>query len=182
MYIKKINSYDLTYSDIDKKVTRVKVLIFNSDNKILLCNVLGKYTFIGGHVEENETITMALIRELREETGIVLNDQNFSPFVKIEKLDKNHFNTGKNCLSEIYYYSFCTDYIIDKDKMNLDNSEKDKNFFLQYMDIDKFYDYLNYQVDFLNSELHSEMLYVLNYYTVNICRSKSNEKRLRKAL
>ena len=41
MYIKKINSHDLTYSDIDKKVTRVKVLIFNSDNKILLCNVLG---------------------------------------------------------------------------------------------------------------------------------------------
>ena len=38
MYIKKINPYNLTYCDIDKKVTRVKVLIFNSENKILLCN------------------------------------------------------------------------------------------------------------------------------------------------
>ena len=69
-------------SDIDKKVTRVKVLIFNSENKILLCNVEGKYTFIGGHVEENETLTMALIRELREETGIVLDKQDFNSFIK----------------------------------------------------------------------------------------------------
>ena len=182
MYIKKINPYSLTYSDIDKRVTRVKALIFNSNNKILLCNVSGKYTFIGGHVEDNETTTMALIRELREETGIILDDQNFIPFIKIEKWNKNHFNTGKKCLSEIYYYSFCTDCIIDENKMNLDNSEKDKNFFLQYMNIDEFYDYLNYQKDFLNSELHNEMLYVLDYYIKNVCRSEPNEKRLRKIL
>lgn len=182
MHTKKINQYGLTYSDIDKKVTRVKVLIFNSENKILLCNVSGKYTFIGGHVEENETKEMALIRELKEETGILLKNQDLDPFLKIEKLDKNHFNTGKNCLSEIYYYSFCADYIINKEKMNLDDSEREKHFFLQYMDINEFYDYLNYQIYFLNSELHSEMLYVLNYYTDNMCRGKSNEKRLQKTL
>ena len=49
---------------------------------------------------------MALIRELREETGIVLDKQDFNSFIKIEKWNKNHFNSGKNCLSEIYYYSF----------------------------------------------------------------------------
>ena len=54
MYIKKINLYSLTYGEM---------LIFNSENKILLCNVERKYTFIGGHVEENETLTMVLIRE-----------------------------------------------------------------------------------------------------------------------
>ena len=85
MYIKKINPYSLTYDDIDKKVIRVKVLIFNSESKILLCNVEGKYTFIGGHVEENETLTMALSRELREETGIFLNNQDFKSFIKIMK-------------------------------------------------------------------------------------------------
>lgn len=178
MYIKKFNPYGLTYRDIDRKVTHVKVLIFNSDSKILLCNVEGKYTFIGGHVEENETLTMALIRELKEETGIALNDQYFNPFIKIEKWNKNHFNTGKNCLSEIYYYSLYTDYIIDKEKMNLDNSEKNKNFFLEYMDVNEFYDYLHYQINFLNSELHSEMLCVLSYYFENIYRGKLDEKKL----
>lgn len=182
MYIKKINPYGLTYDDIDKKVIRVKVLIFNSDSKILLCNVEGKYTFIGGHVEENETLTMALIRELKEETGIVLNNQDFKSFIKIEKWNKNHFNTGRNCLSEIYYYSLYTDYRIDKEKMNLGDSEKNKNFFLKYMDIAEFYDYLHYQINFLNSELHSEMLCVLNYYVENICRGKLNEKKLQKKL
>ena len=182
MYIKKINPYKLTYGDIDKKVTRVKVLIFNSENKILLCNVEGKYTFIGGHVEENETLTMALIRELREETGIVLDKQDFNSFIKIEKWNKNHFNSGKNCLSEIYYYSFYTDYTIDKEKMNLDDLEKNKNFFLKYMDVAEFYDYVHYQINFLNSELHSEMLFVLKYYVENICRGKLNEKKLQKTL
>lgn len=85
MYIKKINPYNLTYGDIDKKVTRVKALIFNSEIKILLCNIEGKYTFIGGHVEKNETLTMTLIRELREETGIVLDKQDFNSFIKVEK-------------------------------------------------------------------------------------------------
>lgn len=143
-----------------------------------MCNVEEKYTFIAVHVEENETLTMALIRELREETGIVLNNQD----IKIEKWNKNHFNTGKNCLSEIYYYSFYTDYRIDKEKMNLDDSEKSKNFFLKYMDIAEFYDYLHYQINFLDSELHSEMLYVLNYYIENICRGKLDEKKLQKTL
>ena len=125
---------------------------------------------------------MALIRELKEETGIVLNKQDFNSFIKIEKWNKNHFNSGKNCLSKIYYYSFYTDYTIDKENKNLDNLEKSKNFFLKYMDVAELYDYLHYQINFFDSELHSEMLYVLNYYIENICRGKLDEKKLQKTL
>lgn len=182
MYIKKINPYKLTDDDLDKKVTRVKVLIFTDDNKLLLCNVDGKYTYIGGHVEENEKLINALIRELSEETGICLNNLDEKPFLKIEKWNKNHFDTGKKCLSEIYYYSLHTNKEIEYEKMNLDKSEKLKNFFLRYIDIDEFYNYLDYHKNYLHSELHSEMLYVLNYYIKKMCRGKSDEKKYRKTL
>ena len=50
------------------------------------------------------------------------------------------------------------------------------------MDVAEFYDYLHYQINFLNIELHSEMLFVLKYYVENICRGKLSEKKLQKAL
>ena len=36
----------------------------------------GKYSLIAGHIEENETVTAATIREAREESGLALKPEN----------------------------------------------------------------------------------------------------------
>lgn len=182
MEIKIINPSGLMLTDIDKRVLRIKLLILNEENEILLCNVLGKYSFVGGHVDNNETIEIALVRELKEETGIELTDQKFKPFFKIERWNENHFNTGIKCLSDIYYYLIYTNKQIDIEKMDLTNDEKEKNFFLEYMNIDEFYNYLQIENKCFSNELYSEMFYVLNYYFENINRGKSDDKKLQKRL
>lgn len=55
----------------------VGAVIFNPDNKVLLCRSPkwgNKYVFPGGHIELGETMEEALMREVKEETGLDVFD------------------------------------------------------------------------------------------------------------
>ena len=127
------NKYNLTDSDMTEVVKRVKVLLVNSNNDVLLGYSYNNYQFPGGHVEENETLVQAVNREILEETGIELNITNIEPFACAIGYYKDWPAEGKNRKIEIYYYEVKTD-----EKPNLENTdytenEKDGNFELRYI-------------------------------------------------
>ncbi len=127
------NKYNLTDSDMTEVVKRVKVLLVNSNNDVLLGYSHNNYQFPGGHVEENETLAQAVNREVLEETGIELNITNIEPFACAIGYYKDWPAEGKNRKIEIYYYEVKTD-----EKPNLENTEyteneKDGNFELRYI-------------------------------------------------
>lgn len=127
------NKYNLTDSDMTEVVKRVKVLLVNSNNDVLLGYSHNNYQFPGGHVEENETLVQTVNREILEETGIELNITNIEPFACAIGYYKDWPAEGKNRKIEIYYYEVKTD-----EKPNLENTEyteneKDGNFELRYI-------------------------------------------------
>ena len=127
------NKYNLTDSDMTEVVKRVKVLLVNSNNDVLLGYSHNNYQFPGGHVEENETLVQAVNREVLEETGIELNITNIEPFACAIGYYKDWPAEEKNRKIEIYYYEVKTD-----EKPNLENTEyteneKDGNFELGYI-------------------------------------------------
>lgn len=127
------NNYNLTDSDMTEVVKRVKVLLVNSNNDVLLGYSHNNYQFPGGHVEENEILVQAVNREVLEETGIELNITNIEPFACAIGYYKDWPAEGKNRKIEIYYYEVKTD-----EKPNLENTEyteneKDGNFELRYI-------------------------------------------------
>ena len=127
------NNYNLTDSDMTEVVKRVKVLLVNSNNDVLLGYSHNNYQFPGGHVEENETLIQAVNREILEETGIELNITNIEPFACAIGYYKDWPAEGKNRKIEIYYYEVKTD-----EKPNLENTkytenEKNGNFELRYI-------------------------------------------------
>ena len=73
-YLRGFFKYSVKEEDVTEIVKRVKALIINSNNEILLAYSNNCYQFPGGHVEDGETLIDAVNREIKEETGIVLNN------------------------------------------------------------------------------------------------------------
>ena len=127
------NKYNLIDSDMTEVVKRVKVLLVNSNNDVLLGYSHNNYQFPGGHVEDNETLIQAVNREVLEETGIELRITNIEPFACAIGYYKDWPAECKNRKIEIYYYEVKTD-----EKPNLENTEyteneKEGNFELRYI-------------------------------------------------
>lgn len=127
-----IYNYDyLKESDITEISIRMKALILNSEN-ILIGNQSGIYQFPGGHLEDGESFNECLKRELLEETGIELQDNEIgAPFMKVSYFNKDWPEVGKNRKSEIYYYVIKTNKEPDLTKVNYTEQEKQGNFKLE---------------------------------------------------
>ena len=127
------NNCNLKEEDMTEVVKRVKVLLINSDNEILLGYSHHNYQFPGGHVEEGEELIDTVNREIKEETGIELNLTDAKPFARTLGYYKDWPEEGKNRKIEIYYYEVRTD-----EKPNIDNTEyteneKDGKFCIEYI-------------------------------------------------
>ena len=125
-----IYNYDyLTLEDITEVSIRVKALIINSTKEILLGKSDISYQFPGGHLEDNESLIETLKREVLEETGIEISDEEIDrPFYKVTYLNKDYPVKGINRKSEIYYYVVKTDKEVDLSKVKLTENETKHNY------------------------------------------------------
>ena len=95
------------------------IVVFNKDlSKGLFCirakdPYKGKYNFVGGKVEENETNNEAAYRELFEETGISKNDIELDHF-----MDLNYFKYENNL--QVYYGILTHDVDLVEEKNKLE--------------------------------------------------------------
>ncbi len=130
------NRDNLKETDITEVVVRVKALLINSNDEILLGYSHNDYQFPGGHIEENENLIDALNREVEEETGIKLNLTNEEYFASSIGYWKDHPKVGNNRKTVVYYFKIFTD-----EKPNLKNtkytdSEVKGNYTLRYVPLE----------------------------------------------
>lgn len=131
------NDYNLKEEDMTEVVKRVKILMINSNNEVLLGYSNNEYQLPGGHVEENEDLINAINREIKEETGIELNIKKIEPFACSLGYYKDWPQVGKNRKIEIYYYEIKTNKKPNLDNTDYTKSELDGNFELRYISLDK---------------------------------------------
>ncbi len=156
----KIFNYDkLKEKDITDRVIRVKALIINDKEEILIGKSFGTVQFPGGHLKPRETLREALIREVKEETGLVL-ESNYTPFYAIKYYLKNYPESGKNESIEIYYYYIPSNDLYRLDKSTLDEYEKKGDFTLYYIPISQLKKHLklNVKENPINTIVNREML------------------------
>jgi len=127
------NHDSLDEKDIDRREIRVKALIINSKNEILVGYSHDTYQFIGGHIEENEDMIEGLKREIEEESGIVLADEVIKHFFLRKKYVKNYPEDNVNSCYEYYYYTINTDRLPDLSKVNYTEAEKIGRFELRFI-------------------------------------------------
>ena len=160
-----INDDNLNNESMEMEVVRVKGLLINSQGKILLAHNNNTYQFPGGHTEENETNEECIKREIKEETGISIENVEL-PFLCIETFDGNYFDTGKKVLNKIYYYRFLTDEMPNLEETHYDELELETDFnlfYVNFLELDKF---IEKQMDLgtIDLKIGREMLFVIEEY------------------
>ena len=131
------NMYNLKEEEMTEVVKRVKALLINSKNEVMLGYSYNEYQFPGGHVEDGETLVQALNREINEETGIHLDLKDIEPFACFLGYWKDWPESGKNRKIEVYYFEIFTDEIPNLKATNYTKEEKAGNFELRYIPLDK---------------------------------------------
>ena len=131
------NYYKLKEKDMTETVKRVKILLVNSNEEILLGYSNHEYQFPGGHVEKDETLIQTINREIIEETGIHLAITDAKPFACAMGYYKDWPKEGCNRKIEIYYYEIKTDEKPQLDNLNLTEKEKEGNFELRYIKLNE---------------------------------------------
>jgi len=146
------NKYNLKEEDITEVVKRVKVLLINSKDEILLAHSSQNYQFPGGHVEPEESLIQTVNREIREETGIVLKvDETIQPFACALGYYKDHPEKGENRKTEIYYYEIRTDELPNLSNTEYTEDEIEGGFELSYIPLSEVEKILKE-----NAELHGD--------------------------
>lgn len=160
-----INDDKLKEEDIERVVIRVKALLFNSSEKILLAYNNNTYQFLGGHVEEDEDMKLSLQREIKEESGISVNITD-DAFLNIITYDNNYFNTGRKVKNIIYYYRVFSDDIPNFSYTQYDVLEQKSDFDLFYIPFSDLAEFLNHNINngMIDIKIGREMLYALKEY------------------
>lgn len=130
------NINNLNEEDMTDFTVKVKLLLVNSKNELLLGYSHHEYQFPGGTQEDGESLIDTVKRELMEETGIMLDKSIINPFVKSLGYYKDWPSEGRNKKVEIYYYEIKTDEKPNLDKIKLTEKEKEGNFTLRYISLD----------------------------------------------
>ena len=164
------NPDNLSSKDIDEVIIRTKGLIINSNDEITLGYAHKTYQFPGGHLEEGEKLEDCLLREIKEETGIEIEDAVIEPFIKTTYYTKNYHDSGKNRQNDIYFYVVKTYAKFDMDKANLDEGERHGGFTAKTLPLEGIEQVLIESIpdNKINEVIVNEMLEALKEYKGSI--------------
>lgn len=161
-----VNNDNLKDEEIEEEATRVKGLLINDNDEILLGYSYSCYQFPGGHMEGDEDILEVLKREVKEEAGMDIEVSNAKPFLLSRFYIKNYTKTGKNRHNKIYYVLVRTNEKPNVENTNYTKEELIGNYALRYVKMDKIIDTLleNCKLHPVSKDITNEMLLALDCY------------------
>ncbi len=163
-----IYNYDLlSDEEITETVIRCKALIINSKGEILIANENDLLHFPGGHLDQGEGLIDCLKREVKEETGINLDEDEIGKcFMKVTYKNRDWPKKGNNRKSEIYYYIVTTDKDVDLTSVHYTENEKENNFKIDKISLPLSIQYIegNIPKDPKNRSIAPDMIDAINEY------------------
>ena len=137
--MKKLFSIDLHDYENSYRVFRrpsARGIIFK-ENKIALVYSQKEqyYKFPGGGIKENEDMKTALIREVKEEVGLIVIPESIKEFGSVMRRQKSNYSSDTIFEQENFYFLCEIDNQITKQK--LDDYEEEAEFILRFVDIDE---------------------------------------------
>ena len=164
------NPNKINENEIDITTNKVRALIIDSSNKILVIKYADIFMLPGGKVDKDEEYEKALIREINEELGIDFNIKELIPFIQFENYLKDYpivnTNTKANKLNRTNYYIIKTDKKIDNSKLKLTEREKQNDFSVIQLELNELLDIVTNHISSnpRNLPFKTELIKVLKEY------------------
>lgn len=178
-----INEENLSFHEIDEYNHKVRAILIDEQNQILICNYGGIYLLPGGSIDNNETIQSAITRELKEELGQFYDNTELNYFLKLNYFQKNYpkrDGSVSNRLIKTYYYIGEYKPLLNC-KQNLTNREEKDNFRLKLVSLEDLETIISSNISnnprkkFFQKELLTILTYLKNM-------KKTHKKKLIKKL
>ena len=128
-----LHDYEEEYN-IYKRPSARAIIIKNCKIALVYSKKEKYYKFPGGGIEENEEMKTALIREVREEVGLIVIPDSISEFGSVMRRQKSNYSSDTIFEQENFYFFCHTENQLIKQE--LDDYEKEADFSLRFVDID----------------------------------------------
>lgn len=132
-----LKDYDENFIIDERYASRA--IIIKNDNVMMVHSNLGEYKFPGGGIEPNESPVEALIREVREETGLIVLKESIREYGEIIEKRKSSMLSNTIFVHHSYYY-LCN-VADERYEQILDDYEKNEGFCLVEINPNEAYEY-----------------------------------------
>lgn len=162
------------YNEGDSVFSRpsARGIIFDKNGNIALVYSQNEkyYKFPGGGIHEDEDKKVALVREVREETGLVVIPETIKEFGSVLRRQKSTVSANTIFQQENFYYTCeVEDEVTDQD---LDDYEAEAGFELQFVSLEEaIHVNKNYKTDdYFNEIMIKRDTKLLEMIKENICK------------
>ena len=137
--MKELFSMDLKDYSPNASVFRrpsARAIIIKNNTIALVYSLKEKYyKFPGGGIKDGEDMPAALIREVREEVGLIVKPETITEFGSVlRRLKSNYYENTVFEQENFYFRCECEENIVEQ---NLDDYEKEAEFTLRFVDINE---------------------------------------------
>ena len=133
-----INEDNLSTNDINDFSVKVRAILIDENNQILIANYGNVILLPGGKVDNGETNELAIMRELYEELGQVYTNNELNYFGTLDYYQKNYpkrDGTFEHRLLQTHYF-ICEYKGVDLSIQRLTKKEKKDGFKLELVSLD----------------------------------------------
>ena len=85
-----INEGNLEINEINESNSKVRAILIDEENRVLIANYGGVILFPGGSIDNGENINQAIIRELYEETGAIYEEADLTFLIQLDFFQRNY--------------------------------------------------------------------------------------------
>ena len=163
-----INEDNLSTEEVQEFSEKVRAILVDENNRILIAHYGNVILLPGGSIEANENIYDAIKRELSEETGQVYEAIELEPIGTLKHFQKNYpkrDGTTRNRLVQTHYFTG-TYKVILKDNQSLTEKEHKDGFKLELLSLEELERIIatNQSANPRNIYFRQELLAILNAY------------------
>lgn len=120
-------------SEVTTRIASRAVIIKENKIAMIKCEKHGYYKFPGGGTNDGESLTDTLIRETKEETGLLIKKDTIKPLCFIKEIHKCNFYNNAIFEQNSYYYK--ADVNDERYPTSLDDYEEKLGYHLEFVPI-----------------------------------------------